>query len=63
MSDYAAPLALIGVLLVAVGVTVGGWLASEQYPTKYANGFCAALNGERLNDESCNVDGKVVTVQ
>mgnify|MGYP003591931073 CR=1 FL=1 len=31
-------------------------------PSHYADGYCAALNGTRLNDESCNVNGKVVPV-
>ncbi len=43
--------------------TITGAITSATYPYHYANGYCAALGGERLNDETCNVDGKVVVIQ
>lgn len=54
---------IIGVMLIAIGIMIGGSLESNTGPTKYADGYCAALGGERLNDETCNVNGKVVEVR
>lgn len=36
--------------------------ASVHGPFSYSTGYCTALNGTRLNNETCDVDGKVVTV-
>ena len=59
---WTVPAALAVVGVFALGITIGGALESTKRPTNYANGYCAALGGERLNDETCNVDGKVVVI-
>ena len=53
---------IIALFVMAIGIMIGGSLESATGPTKYADGYCAALGGERLNDETCNVDGKVVVI-
>ena len=32
------------------------------YAEGYTSGYCSALGGTVLNDESCNVNGKVVVI-
>lgn len=46
----------IGVLFVLFGLAVGD---VEMAGT---NGYCAALNGEAITYNVCNVDGKVVQI-
>lgn len=53
---------IIALFVMAIGIMIGGSLESNTGPTKYANGYCTALGGERINDETCNVDGKVVVI-
>lgn len=54
---------VIVVGLFVIGFSCGAAVQSAIFPTYYANGYCTALGGERLTDETCNVDGKVVQVK
>jgi hypothetical protein len=51
----------LGVFLYVGLVTGASWVGAQE-PTHYSEGYCAALNGVRLSDEACNVDGLVVPV-
>lgn len=50
------------VMAAITGIVAGSALVGEQIPQQYAEGYCTALEGTRLNDETCNVDGKVVPI-
>ncbi len=43
------------VAAVLIGVLMG-------LPTAHDDGYCAALGGERIATATCNVDGRVVTI-
>jgi hypothetical protein len=53
-------LLLIGAFTVALLTSV--ITAAVHGPFSYSTGFCTALDGTRLNNETCDVGGKVVTV-
>lgn len=63
MKDYEI-VAYIGcaVLALAAGLVLGLGPLSEK-SSSYANGYCTALGGVRLTDETCNVDGAVVGIK
>lgn len=64
MKDYnIVGYVTIGMLMLIAGVVTGMTLVGVQQPSYYANGYCAALGGERLTDETCNIDGAVVAVE
>ena len=52
-------------LLIAVGVTtaVVGITQTINAPHDYARGYCAALGGTVLNNDTCDVGGAVVLVK
>lgn len=53
----------IGILTFMAGLVTGIAFVGLQQPTQYTSGYCAAIGGERLTDETCNVNGAVVEVQ
>jgi hypothetical protein len=54
---------LWGVLILTLTTGVVGVTQAMNEPNDYARGYCAALGGTVLNTETCNVEGKVMTIQ
>ncbi len=54
---------LLAFVVLVIGVAAGSLWERESFPTHYSSGYCAALEGVRLNDEACDVKGKVVMVK
>lgn len=52
---------LVPVVLLMVAVV--GFVAFTVLTPTYADGFCTALGGEKINGRTCNVSGQVVEVQ
>jgi hypothetical protein len=70
MTNSKGPIAYLGWVVIIpafifacyLSFMVGLVLGEGKIPTAYAEGYCTALGGVMLNDETCNVDGKVVTI-
>lgn len=64
MSDTWLAMFCVSVITAfGLGMWAVGSTLEAQIPTHYSNGYCAALEGVRLSDEACDVNGKVVMVK
>jgi hypothetical protein len=60
-SFYAAMVAIVIAVLIPVGFVAMKADANADF-SQWSKGYCAAIGGESITDEVCNVDGKVVTI-
>jgi hypothetical protein len=63
VKGYEFVIVIIGIMMLWVAGVIGFSVHDMRTPTYYADGYCAALGGVRLTDETCNVNGLVVEVK